>query len=413
MRFESILLCAVMAVSFLAACTPRIGMDSSVSSTPPALSSDAPSVPFESESSTGPAEAIDAPVAELKIPGEIMVYKLLQDAGIFEPYKVLAGKDEVTLLDIAAAVENQLDVSIPIKKITQQKGMVVVDIAESFIDTYPKAEVYQILTTLAATLQQNHRSFEWIQYQLDGTVGVFGEQYEIPPLKLLGGSAEEFAAIRAKVPYEGLQERYSVEDIILDTDGTGKKLANYLAILRLVDEDISSLAEFDNEKALETAIFATKWYTSNPDYGENYAPELKPMEAPASEALGFYEDWFWLKEHVEQSAKQLFGGDFVLKHQDIGKYRYLDAVGVYTPPHMGGGYGVIPVIFGYEDLGDRYKIQLAYILMSEGGYSDPDSGDFIDYENLKQYAQTKSKRREAVVRKMEDGHLVLVSQKYL
>lgn len=431
MRYYAVFLCVGFLAVFLAACTPRTQENhqtspateamSDTSSAAETLSESSPATESLSETSMAgqsslsepQVEPFPSPLAELKIPGEITVYKMTGESGIFEPYKVPVDKDEVTLFDIAAAVQKQLDIKIPIKSITQQKGMVVLDIAESFINSYGKAEISQILTTLAATLQQNHRGFEWIQYQLDGETGVFGEKWDIPPLKLIEGSPEEFAAIRAGIPYEGLQADFWLETPIVETDEVGWQLTRFLAMLRLFDKDISSPAELENTEALLTALYATKHYSTDPDSTNgNYVPELKPFEAPAFEVIGFYEDWFWLKEHVEQSAKLLYGDDFTLRHEGVSKYRYIETLGVYTPPHMGGGYNVIPVIFHYEDLGDRYKIELAYIV-GAGGYIDPDTNEAIPEEDLERYVQTQSRHREVVIRKLDNGRFAFLSHRYL
>lgn len=353
---------------------------------------------------------IDAPAAELVLPGQITVYVKNPDSDIFTPSIIPVQTGNTTLLELVAAVEEQLQVEIPVLSITQQKGMVVIDLAGHLIGDYPKSHIEQILTTLAITLQQNHRTFEWIQYQLDGVVGVFGEEYPIPPLKLLEGTPEEFAAIRARIPYEGLQV-YPVESL-LETDDTGQKLAEYLSLLNLPGQTISSAAEIENSHILQTALFATMHYETYPE-SETYRPELKPLEAPASELLGFSEQWFWLKEHVEESARQLYGEDVLVIHESFGNYRYLDLLGVYTPPHMGGGGQTIPIIFGYEISENRIRAEVAYVSASMQGYSNPETWESIPQAQVKEYAQTKSTRYEVTVTQTGDKRFLLESQKPL
>lgn len=358
--------------------------------------------------------SVPSPPAELKTPGEITVYVASANSDIFESYVVPIDKEDATLLDIADAVAKQLEVTIPIKSIIQQKGMVTVDLSDSFLTDYGKEEAERILTTLAITLQENHFSFETVLYQENGEAGVFGSDlWNIPPLKLVEDTADEYAAIRAKVPYEGLREYNNLGEPIIETDETGTKLTRFISYLPLFEKDILSPKDIDNKQALKSVIFATKGYFSSSQSEETYAPELKPLEAPISETLGFREEMFWLKEHIEASAHLLFGNDFEIKHEDANHYTYHETVGVYTPPYMGGGFINIPIIFSYEDLGDSYKVELAYIVRGMDGYVDPDTDNRINENELKQYAENNSKRREIILKKTADGNFTFVSHKYL
>jgi len=411
MRYK-VFYCLLLAIFLLTSCTGRDSQSETPSISEPSVSvSDEASTLSSSTEEDSLPERIDAPVVELAVPGQITVYVKNPNSDIFTPY-VIPAQDSllknITLLELVSAVEDQLQIEIPVLSITQRKGMVVIDLAGHFIEDYAKSQVEQILTTLAATLQQNHRTFEWIQYQLDGVVGVFGEQYTIPSLKLLEEDPEEFAAIRAQIPYEGLNI-YPAQSI-LETDDIGKKLIEYLSLLDLPTNTVTTLADIKNDHILQTAVFATKHYETYPD-SENYKPELKPFEAPASELLGFVEQWFWLKEHVEESARLLYGEDVSLVHGDFGKYRYLDLLGVYTPPHMGGGGQTIPVIFGYEESGNRLRAEVAYVVAGMGGYLDPETWEEIPQDQLKEYVQTKSIRYEVAVKKTAGNWFLLESQR--
>lgn len=400
-----------LAMLLLVAC--RAG-DSQVESSP-ALepSSPAADAPVESSVSADTPAPVNAPEAQLATPGQITVYVKSRDSDLFTGHVLPVQGGNITLMELVAAVEGQLGVEIPVLSVTQQKGMVTVNLAGSFPEDYTKGQMEQILTTLAATLQQNHRTFEWIQYQLEGEVGIFGEEYPIPPLKLLEGDPEEFAAIRAQIPYEGLQQ-YPVEGI-LETDETGQRLAEYLSLVNLPYETVSSLSDLANEHKLRTSVSATRHYETY-EGSDTYRPELKPLEAPASELIGFLEQWFWLKEHVEESAKLLYGEDVSLVHGDFGKYRYLELLGVYTPPHMGGGGQTIPVIFEYEDLGDRLQAEIAYVVAGMEGYVaplGPGEWEDIPQDQLEAYLRDKARRYEVVVQKLEDGRFLLESQRPL
>ena len=366
---------------------------------------------------TAPA-AISSPPVELKTSGMITVYQIRNNSDIFEAFETAIDTEEVFLADIVTAVAKQMQVTIPVLSITQQKGMVVIDLDESFIENKSKAKMVQILNSLGATMRENHRTFEWVQYQLAGEIGVFGEKWEIPLLRMLETESPEiFAAIRAQIPYEGLQPAAPVKKFT-ETDATAQKIAEYLAMVRIIDKDITSPQQLEKHQILQSLMYVTKWYSTYPSEADHYVPELKPFEAPAYDLLGMSEDWFWLEEHVEESARLLFGDDFVVEHGDFSHYRYLAPLGVYTPPHIGGGYNVIPVVLSYEDLGDQYRAEIVYLTEGMGGYAAPTSSNTneawieVAEKDIPSFIQT-APRREVILQKAADGRLVLVSHRFL
>lgn len=401
---------AGLALCLLAGCAPR---EDSGDGTQSSATAAEMSVEY-SETTSLPADLpVESPDALLRTPGEITVYSIRRDSEVFEAHPVPVENPNPTLMDIVEAVEARLDVDIPVLGISQQKGMVVVDIAGGFTDQYDKARVHEILTALAVTLRENHGTFEWIQYQSDGVAGLYGEEYLISPLKLIEDGSGAYDAIRASIPYEGLQYRAAVEAIV-ETDETGEKLAAFLALVGIADREVASAGDLDNTRALLSALFATKHYSSDAMSADgNYVPALKAFEAPAAELTGIPEDWFWLREHVEQSARLLFGEAFTLIHGDVNKFRYLETIGVYTPPHMGAGADIIPVIFGYEDRGGACIVEVAYIGASMAGYYDPATGDSIVPEKVKDYAENTARRMTVTLNKTDNGGFVFVSQHYI
>lgn len=358
--------------------------------------------------------------AELKEQGVITVYRKYPDSDVFESTEISTSSNNVTLLDVIKAAESVLDVELPILSITQQKGMVVINLAHELLNTYSKRELYPILTTVGVTLRENHRGFEWLQYQVDGEVGLLGEKYELPTLKLVEGSAEEYAAIRALIPYEGLI--YDDEGIsLIELDDTGRKILRFLDLLENINKDVSSQAELDNQYIIETSLYSTQHYTVDVLDKDmpNYRKELLPLQGPVSEKLGLHETWFWLKEHVEESAKLIFGDEIEIRHESLKSipYRYLETEGVYTPPHIGMMGLTVPCLIDYEDLGDSYRVKMAFLLGSFEGteYLDPDTEDYteIKAKDVNDYVRDKSRHREIVLKKMEDGSLRFVSHRYL
>ena len=367
----------------------------------------------EAQSSSTPSLIIEAPPAEMKEAGVITVYKASSGTEIFEPTKVSTEKADLTLLDIIKAAEKAFNVELPVLSVSQQKGMVVVNFAAGLVDSYPADKLKLILDTVGMTLKENQQSFEWLQYQVEGSTEQFGEEYKLPVLKLVNDSPDEFAAVRAKVPYEGLIKQMDITDY----DETGNQIARFLSMLEPLDKDIASVSELDNEYILSTAINHTKSYTTDAVYTEEglFFADLKPIEGPISEKLGFVETWFLLKEHVEQSAKLIFGEDVTVTHKAVNNepYKYFEDEGVYTPPHRGAGWDVRPYLVDYIDMGDSYKVTTVYVLGTMAGPLDPDTHEVIPKETLQDYIKTKSRPREIVLRKAEDGTLRFVSHRFL
>lgn len=375
--------------------------------------------PSEPQSSSASSSEIVAPPAELKEAGVITVYRAFLYTDIFTPTKVTVDKADLTILDIIREVEKVLELKLPILSITEDKGKFIVNLSHDFINTYKKREIDAILPTVGMTLRENMKNFSGIVFQIDGQSGPFDEWYTLPVLKLIDGTPKEYTAIRAMVPYEGLD---SVPDIS-DYDKTGNKIARFLSRLLPLDKDIVSVKELDNQYILLTAILNTKYYYSQAvdEEQERYCAVLKPIEGPVSSKIiknGPIEIQYWLKEHLEKSAKLIFGDDIAITHENINRYkfRYFDIEGVYTPPHMAAGPHPRPFLMDYKDMGDSYKVKVVYVLESLGydpPYSDPDTQEGISEAELKEYVKTKSRKREIILKKAEDGTLRFVSHRFL
>jgi hypothetical protein len=376
------------------------------------------------------AEPVAASSIELKNPDELTIYEApvsstMIFSGVYQEHPVPFAVENPTLLDVVAAIEEYHGITFPVLSITQRKGFVTVDFAESIIEDNGKAQAYWMLTTLGATLRENLTTFERVQYRMEGEVGVFGDEWEIPPLKLVEGNPEEFTAIRAGIPYVSEESVYGDTfsenyQAIVGTDETSWKLASYLSKLHLAGRTLQSLAGLPNEHIIETAVYATlPCYSDVSNENEiNYYPELKPFEVPAGEltGLGFPETMFWLKEHVEETIRILYG-DVDYEHQSFmgDKFQYLELLGVYTPTHMGGGSTSIPVILSYEETEDEIVAEVAYLSSGMSGYAyashNPDGGwvEFSESE-LEDFARDKAARHTVTVSKEPDGRFLLKSQ---
>ena len=399
------------------------GCDRQQSGSIPAAESSEPSSASQAENQAPQIPAITSPPAELVIPGTINVYRFFGDGQIYEA-KETAYSGEGNLLAAMNHIAGSLGVTepLPILSITQQKGFVVVNFGDSLLDQFDKSTLNELLTTLVMTLQRNVMTVENMQFQLDGEVGVFGETFDPPPLAFAPGDPAEFAAICAGIPYAGLP---TVLPYIPETlsalagpdDGTAQEIMLFLSALGQIEKDAASPAELDQERLTMSCIWATAPYYSAPydSDKEHYRKELGPIADSVSAKLGMREDMFWIAEHVRQTARLLCGDDFTLQltEENCAPWKYFEQEGVITPPHMGGGYDVLPFVLDYKATTEGYRVEAVYIYASMGGYSLWQSENVIPENQLADFVQNKAPRREIILKRAADGGLRFVSHRFL
>lgn len=375
------------------------------------------SVAPEASPSESQAPAIASPLAELVIPGIVNVYRFFGDGQIYETEEI-AYSGEENLLAVINHIIEALGIAepLPILSITQQKGFVVIDFNESLLDRFSKGALYDMLTTLVMTLRQNVVTVETVQFQLNGEVGVFGEIFDPEPLVFAPGDPAEFAAICAGIPYEGMQPGVS-ELPIEPIDETAREISLFLSTLGKIEKDAASPAELELGDLRLSCILATNYYWSRPYEGEpeRYRRELAPIADSVSAKLGMTEDMFWIADHVRQTAKLLCGDDFLLPLGDdsYSKWRYFKQEGVITPPHMGGGYAVLPFVMNYEATADGYRVEAVYIYEGMGGYFVWSDENGIPEDRLTDFVHNKAPRREVILKRAADGGLRFVSHRFL
>jgi hypothetical protein len=229
-------------------------------------------------------------------------------------------------------------------------------------------------------------------------------------------TSEEYAAIRALVPYEGLvfiERNEDWYDSFLDEQGEiGKKLYKYVNTLNLGNYEAQSPHNLDDEYIILTTIKATKPFATSPYYVDlfnlSYLPELEPIVNTISSDSYM----LWLKEHVEQSAKLLFGEDFEVNHGEAYYYFYNETSGAYGA--FTGNGAMYSFIFGYEDFGDSYRVEVAYF-GEYGSFFDLSTFEDIAHYNddnisntLREYMQNRATRYHLYMLKQNDS---LVFQK--
>lgn len=403
------LLCILTLICLLTACSKTEVIEQSSSLDDTLSSSDVVSEPAE-ESST------PSPTAELVDKDYVTVYKFYEESKMYEPFKMPA-TSVTTVYDVIKLIEEKLVVTLPINKIELQKSYLTIDFSENILLNFNKSSLNVILNTTATTFFENI-DISSIGFLVDGEFGALGGETFTPErLKLIEETTENFAEIRAKIPYEGVVSK-KPERYFQNPSDDEKKMIDYLYTLDDFTSDFDDINEYSDYKMLLMSIIqATNYYADSDSYTEErniYADEIKPILASVSAKIMF-EDSCWIKEHIEQTAKILLGDDFVVKHQDAHGFLYFEAEGVYTPPHRGGNVNATPVIYKCEDLGDTVKLEVGYILYSSMGIYDvdADNGELISENDVEEYVKNNLKHREIVLKKTTDGGYNIISHKYL
>lgn len=403
------LLCILALICLLSACSKTEVIEQSSSLDDTSSSSEVVSEPPEENS-------IPSPTAELIDKDYVTVYKFYEESKMYEPFKMPA-TSVTTVYDVIKLIEEKLVVTLPINKIELDKSYLTIDFSENILLNFNKSSLNVIFNTIATTFFENI-DISSIGFSVDGEFGAFGGETFTPErLKLIEETTENFAEIRAKIPYEGVISK-KPERYFLNPSDDEKKMIDYLYTLDDFTSDFDDINEYSDYKMLLMSIIhATNYYADSDSYTEErniYADEIKPILASVSAKIMF-EDSCWIKEHIEQTAKILLGDDFVVKHQDAHGYLYFETEGVYTPPHRGGNVNATPVIYKCEDLGDTVKLEVGYILYSSMGIYDvdADNGELISENDVEEYVKNNLKHREVVLKKTEDGGYNIISHKYL
>ncbi|MEA5134907.1 MAG: hypothetical protein VB035_02065 [Candidatus Fimivivens sp.] len=368
-------------------------------------------------------EIATSPVVELRTPQVLYVYRFFSKGRMYEK-KEITFMDEPTLLSVINRTTEACGFEEPLPIISVKESNFVhfvIDFDKSLLDRVSEREMYELFSTLVMTLQQNLRSSGPIQFTLEGDVEAFGGSYDPAPLVLAEGDPAEFAAICASIPYEGLQTEppYVTDELAELTkpiDATMGEITEFLSILGQIEKDAASPAELDQERLVMSCILATAHYWSIPYESEptQYRKELAPIADSVSTKLGITEDMFWIADHVRQTARLLCGDDFTLQltQKNCDPWSYFEQEGVITPPHMGGGYALLPVVLNYKATADGYRVEAVYIYDSMDGFSLW-GGDNIPEAQLADFVQHKAPRREIILKRADDGKLRFVSHRFL
>jgi predicted small lipoprotein YifL len=222
------------------------------------------------------------------------------------------------------------------------------------------------------------------------------EPAEPAPEPRLGHPPEDydFAAIRAAVPYEGLQlpeyvwEQQNSPFIDVD-DETARRIVQYVDIIDIGEQEVLSRYDLSAESVTYPAIQSTSIYSPRPDFAVDYypyLPELEPVWAAKSYMEGYsYSHIFCLKEHVEESIRLLFGEDMV--PAQLPRFGstivYDETIGIYEFLPRGGGGELHTITLGYEDLSGQYRVKVAYVADNVDTFQKPGTGEEIYPDSIR------------------------------
>ena len=399
----------LLAIALLFGCAPG----ASEGTTPPVS-------PFEVQASTSSEPESGSEPLKLKTPQTVYIYRYFFDAKNYEK-KETTYTDAPTLLPLVnhIAAAAGFDAPLPIISAEQDgNGTIIIDFEKTLLDRREQREIYALLHTLSMTLEQN-LSGARVRFRVAGDAEPFGALLTAP-LVLAPGAPVDFAAILAGIPYEGRQQSGTIALPIRPPDDTAAEFASFLCLLGPIETDAASPAGLEPWRLTNSCILATKYYLAVPHEGHpsgSYRKELVPI-SDALLAKNVNEEQFYIADHVRQTAKLLFGDDFMLRlsEEACRPHRYFEAEGVIAPSHRGGGDGLTPIVLSYEALEDGYRVEAVYV------YAHEDQGKVwysvgarsgIPQAQLKDVIYNEAPRREIILKRARDGGLRFVSHRFL
>ena len=286
------------------------------------------------------------------------------------------------------------DKGINIGSAKAEKGFAIIDIAleegsEAAGVLADKTMVEALLNSLYTTFASNNFylcgfTLNGRQFDLGGVTlpdDGYGHYENAPVLFNQPISAEEFAAIRAALPYPyptGLPKQtapYEKDDI--------NHIEEYSRIYSLLYYT-GDLGEYSSPEELDESDKIAAGLKLSPDtYNCSTQPELYPLYPadtyflePLVASVNDFQ--FTPEEWVEEAVKQLWGPNTSVSHQSLGdNYYYHPKEGVYTPPHRGGGVNVTPYIHSIEKDEGQYIAEVSYVTQSMPGTFDPTTEEWL------------------------------------
>ena len=313
-------------------------------------------------------------------------------------------------------VLRELELDIVYRSVSVQNGKVCVHWSNAFAERMredPDLEA-TVLNSVAINLQDFGDVYYYVEqepYPLPGvTSGAYSPVKATETAYVYDMTQEEFIALRLKIPYPGLPKKRMIEIALPIMDEHAIQINTYIQYLEDPDVEFDSPKELDNAFILRCALLAVPLLTDREQepYGQT-SPYRKQMRYFSTMENYDYK----IKEHVEQAAKQLFGVDAEVIHGNGTFAQYSEKAGVYSYPPTTGPGSSFPIITSYKDLGDSYRVEVAYFYVSPFDYSFKDKYYDMDGPELQSALRDAKPERVIVLDKLPGGGLVIRSHHYL
>ncbi|WP_303899935.1 hypothetical protein [Anaerotruncus colihominis] len=287
----------------------------------------------------------------------------------------------------------------------EQEGARAVAAVRSNLDAQTaQTERRRWLDTAARTLLESCAGIDEVSFGEDGTPVAeqgFADSYTPPPFVLPALTRKEIAALRTEISYDKLVEQTRVYEMqafgehgtprdrwdIAGDEERGRALDFIADVtnLNIPTEPFDTAAKAPNRFLVRAAVLNTppvNWgmYGDETYEGVPTYPSLEPLTGLVGDSTCF------LQDHVEITAKRLFGDSVPLVHSGAGlsPWRYHEYAGVYTPPHMGTPYPDC-VLLDYSASGETVEATVGYF--NEFDFADSRYG-----EDEQTYARTRLRR---------------------
>lgn len=369
----SVVLSCLMLATLLSSCSDE-GSPSQVNSN---SSSETSSNPVDTSESSTPQGIV--------VPNEVAVARL--DSSDHFAFFYNSDTDEysqvnfwapanMTLWDLVIAASGESGIVPQANSVLQSGKLITVDWTEQFVEESlsNKKTEQEFLSSVAMTLIQNQDGVEEVSFSMDGKAYQsanltmqLGEVYSIKEIKLALETAEEYTKLRETVSYPGYSTlQISVNDMpgIYYTQADDQKIAEYILRVGKPTTTFTSVSQLGNDYLLGTAIRNTQAFYAGDENKEDtyYDASLDPIAYDTGEGM------FLLKEHVEETAKRLFGSDVTVNHASLNGWTWHEKQGVYTPPSSGGSTAMIPILISKRTEGNNFSVKLAFGYYGMHGY---------------------------------------------
>ncbi|MFA9381357.1 MAG: hypothetical protein ACERKO_09875, partial [Acetanaerobacterium sp.] len=233
-------------------------------------------------------------------------------------------------------------------------------------------------------------------------------EYQMPAYQLPSMTQDEISVLRQGVSYDEVLADEQARRIkngnmpplnmrFFPSDSKAEEITRAIqdvVALNMPQTNFDTIADAPNDFIVMAAMLNTPYVFFGPmsTNEEAYYSQFDPLADIISDMQ------CTLQEHVEITAKRLFGEDVQFTHsgKGISPWKYWEYAGVYTPPHMGTPYPDT-ILLDYTEDGDT--VTATAVFFSEALSVYPKD------KTLEEYYQNDLERHRFTLRRQGDGYL--------